>query len=218
MVDGIDSILGKGKFAIKAWHSNSPEIDQDGNENPVSLLGHQWNKKADSIVLKSETVYTDLSYCTKRKALGVVFQLWDPLGLMAPVTIRFRIDLQNLWAAGYQWNELLPPEEKLKWQKNVEIMNALLGTHLERCLKPETSVGSPQLHGFSDAGELGYCGALFLRCELALVEEVFPGGDNLVRKVKIRTSKGVYERPIAKLCLIATRQELEQNATLVQHS
>ena len=113
VVDGIDTILGKGKFAIKAWHSDSPEIDQDGNENPVSLLGHQWNKKADSIALKSETVYTDLSYCTKRKALGVVSQLWNPLGLMAPVTIRFRIDLQNLWAAGYQWDELLPPEEKL---------------------------------------------------------------------------------------------------------
>jgi hypothetical protein len=50
---------------------------------------------------------------------------------------------------------------------------------------------------------------------MALVEEVFPGGD---RKAKIRTSKGVYKRPIAKLCLIATRQELEQNETLVQHS
>ena len=46
-------------------------------------------------------------------------------------------------------------------------MNALLGTHLERCLKPETAVGNPQFHGFSDAGELGYGGALFLRWELA---------------------------------------------------
>jgi hypothetical protein len=25
--------LDKGKFAIKAWHSDSPEIDQDGNES-----------------------------------------------------------------------------------------------------------------------------------------------------------------------------------------
>ena len=46
-------------------------------------------------------------------------------------------------------------------------MNTLLGTHLERCLKPEASIGSPQLHGFSDAGELGYGGALFLRWEQA---------------------------------------------------
>ena len=50
--------------------------------------------------------------------------------------------------------------------------------------------------------------------QMALVEEVFPGGDDLVHKVKIRTSKGVYERPIAKLCLIATRGELEQNGTV----
>ncbi|CAB4042137.1 Hypothetical predicted protein, partial [Paramuricea clavata] len=143
--------LGKGKFAIKAWHSNSSEIDQDGNENPVSLLGHQWKKKADSIALKSETVYTDLSYCTKQKALGVVSQLWDLLGWMAPVTIRFRIDLQNL----YQWDEVLPPEEKLKWQKNVGVGDLVL-----------------EIDGNCKRGEW----------QMALVEEVFPGGDNLVCK------------------------------------
>jgi hypothetical protein len=107
---------------------------------------------------------------------------------MVPVTIRFGIDLQNLWAAGYQWDELLPPEEKLKWQKNVGVGDRVL-----------------EIDGNRKRGEW----------QMALVEEVFPGGD---RKAKIRTPKGVYERPIAKLCLIATRQELEQNETLVQHS
>ena len=166
IIAGIDAILNKGKFTIKLWHSNCREIDQAPDENPVNLLGHQWDKKADSISLKRETVKADLDQCTKRKALCVVSQLWDPLGLMAAVTIRFRIDLQNLWAAGYQWDEFLPPEEKFKWLKNLEIMNTLLGTHLKRCLKPKMSVGSPQLHGFSDGGESGYDGALFLRWEL----------------------------------------------------
>ena len=50
--------------------------------------------------------------------------------------------------------------------------------------------------------------------QMALVEEVFPSGNDLVLKVKIKTSKGVYERPTAKLCLIATRGELEQNGTV----
>ena len=77
VINGIDAILCKGKFTIKAWHSNSSEIDQDPSENPVSLLGRQWDKKADSIALKRETVNADLSYCTKRKALGLVSQLWD---------------------------------------------------------------------------------------------------------------------------------------------
>ena len=62
----------------------------------MSLLSHLWDKKADSIALKRETVNADLSYCTKQMTLGLVFELWDPLGVMAPVSIRFRIDLQSL--------------------------------------------------------------------------------------------------------------------------
>lgn len=61
VINAIDAILGKGKFTIKAWHSNNLEIDQDPNENPVSFLGHQWNKETDSIALKRETVNSDLS-------------------------------------------------------------------------------------------------------------------------------------------------------------
>ena len=71
MTAGIDAILSKGKFTIKAWHSNSPGIDQDPNENPGSLLGHRWDKKADSIALKREAVNADLSYCTKRSWFGI---------------------------------------------------------------------------------------------------------------------------------------------------
>ena len=45
VTNGIDAILCKGKFTIKARHSNSSEIDQDPSENPVSLLGHQlWHR------------------------------------------------------------------------------------------------------------------------------------------------------------------------------
>ena len=106
MTSGIDAILSKGKFAIKAWHSNNPEVDEVPSENCVNLLGHQWDKKADSISMKKDAIKAALNQCTERKVLGLASQLWDPLGLMAPTTIQFRIHLQNLWAAGYQWNEL----------------------------------------------------------------------------------------------------------------
>ena len=49
---------------------------------------------------------------------------------------------------------------------------------------------------------------------LALVQEVQPGSDGLVRKVKIKAAKGTYERPVAKLCLIATREELEHGTKI----
>ena len=36
----------------------------------------------------------------------------------------------------------------------------------------------------------------------------FPGADGLVRKARIKTATSVYDRPIQKLCLITTKQEL----------
>ena len=33
VTSGVDAILAKGKFAIKAWHSNNPKVDQASSEN-----------------------------------------------------------------------------------------------------------------------------------------------------------------------------------------
>ena len=46
--------------------------------------------------------------------------------------------------------------------------------------------------------------------KLALIEELIPSADGRIRKVIIRTSTGFYERPIHKLCLIATKDQLVQ--------
>ena len=46
--------------------------------------------------------------------------------------------------------------------------------------------------------------------KMAVIIDTYPGEDGLVRKVRIRTQTGEYDRPIHKLCLIATHEELEQ--------
>ncbi|ESO99550.1 hypothetical protein LOTGIDRAFT_113597, partial [Lottia gigantea] len=44
--------------------------------------------------------------------------------------------------------------------------------------------------------------------KMALIKQVYPGSDGKVRKVQIKTPVGLYDRPIHKLCLIATNEEL----------
>ena len=46
------------------------------------------------------------------------------------------------------------------------------------------------------------------RWNLARVVATYPGNDGLVRKARIKTQCGEYDRPIHKLCLIATKEEL----------
>ena len=45
---------------------------------------------------------------TKRNCLALVAKLWDPIGITTPVTIRFRIDLQELWCSGFGWDDVIP--------------------------------------------------------------------------------------------------------------
>ena len=80
----MDTILEKGQFQIKCWHSNSKELDQSD--------GERFKKR--EIIGQFETL-------TKRNCLALVAQLWDPIGLVSPVTIKFRIHLQEFWSSGF---------------------------------------------------------------------------------------------------------------------
>jgi hypothetical protein len=163
---GIDTILENGKFEIKAWHSNRKEIDQTQNERFTDLLGHKWDKELDKFTFKKAEVIRTLEAFTKRSCLAILAQLWDPIGLISPVTIKFRIDLQDLWSSGYEWDDVLPEEAQKKWAENLKIMNHLLTLQFDRKLKPSDAIGPPQIHGFSDAGEQAYGAVIFLRWEL----------------------------------------------------
>ena len=95
-------------------------------------------------------------------------QVWDPIGLVAPVTLKFQIDLQELWSAGHGWDDVLPEETQRKWKGNEEAINQLLTFKFDRKLKPSGTIGSPQVHGFADGGELGYGAGIFLSWKLPM--------------------------------------------------
>jgi len=155
ITNDIDAILKKGHFQIKAWHSNQAGIDQSNGERYTDLLGLRWDKQADKFTLKKNEL-GHLDFPTKRCCLGLVGQFWDPIGLMLPVAIKFRIDLQDLWSSGYDWDEILPASVQSKWKENVQTMNHLLVFEFNQKLKLSHAVGVPQVHGFCDGGEKAY--------------------------------------------------------------
>lgn len=103
---------------------------------------------------------------TKRSCLALLAQAWDPIGLVAAVTLKFRIHLQELRSAGYGWDDVLPEVTQQKWKRNEEALNQLLTLKFDRKLKPSGATGSPQVHGFADGGELGYGAGIFRRWKL----------------------------------------------------
>ena len=161
----IDAILSKGQFQIKQWHSNNKKVDQTDEEH-VDFLGHKWNKVRDTITFKKTEIVAEEKPVTKRNCLAYLAQLWDPTGLVTPTTIEMRIDLQELWSSGYSWDEVLPDEIQTECKKNIQVLNQLLKYEFKKKLKPDNTVGMPEIHGFCDAGEKAYGSAMFLRWKL----------------------------------------------------
>lgn len=54
--------------------------------------------------------------------------------------------------------------------------------------------------------------------DTAVVIKTYPGIDGLVRKVRVKTSKGEYDRPVHKLCVIATDEEIKSHVMKVPDS
>ena len=109
----IDAILSTEQFQVKAWHSNNKNVNQSDEEHP-DFLGHKWIKVLDKISFMKSEIVADLTNLSKRGCLASVAQMWDPMGLVVPCTIKLRIDLQELWSAGYSWDEILPEEIRMK--------------------------------------------------------------------------------------------------------
>jgi len=165
IISHIDAVLAKGNFQIKTWHSNEAEIDQSNGERFTDLLGLSWDKQLDTFTFKKNGL-GELDVLTKRRCLGLVGQLWDPIGLVLPVAIKFRIDIQELWSLGYKWDDILPANIQSKWIENAQTINHLLAFEFDRKLKPSHAIGLPQVHGFCDGGEKTYGAVIFLRWEL----------------------------------------------------
>ena len=160
VTSSIDSAIAHGGFSIKKWHSNSKEIDPHDEEH-CSVLGYVWNKKTDEISIPRRVGKLTLDTAlTKRKVFKIIASLWDPLGLTAAVSVKAKIEMQNLWRLRLAWDD---PVNQKPWKEIFNDLLMLSDLTFTRCLKPHGDISDLQLHGFADASEEAYGACVFLR-------------------------------------------------------
>ena len=92
---------------------------------------------------------------TKRNVLSEIARLFDPLHLLAPFTVRAKILMQDLWAGGCDWDEIINEELSIRWGKWLSEIPDLSTLGFPRCLRlPDPT--DVQLHVFSDASKHAY--------------------------------------------------------------
>ena len=105
----------------KETHAKSKLECQSGSKGE-KVLSVKWN-------CESYTFHLDLALIaekaeglepTKRNVLSLLASLFDPLGLISPVTVSMKILFQEICSSKLDWDETLTGEIKGKWVKWVK--------------------------------------------------------------------------------------------------
>ncbi|XP_058827183.1 uncharacterized protein LOC131687148 [Topomyia yanbarensis] len=170
----LDSLLTKGGFTLRKWTSNKLEIlqglepDQIGTqsalmfapEESISALGIGWEPETDKLRFDSK-IDREAVADTKRKILSSISQLFDPLGLIAPVVIRGKMLMQELWLLHCDWDDSVPDIVQEKWNQYQQQLPKIAEYTVDRyAFLPNSKV---QLHTFSDASESAYGACVYAR-------------------------------------------------------
>ncbi|XP_035204521.1 uncharacterized protein LOC118179457 [Stegodyphus dumicola] len=133
------------------------------NDDTIKTLGILWHPASDMFLFKVNSSYPEV--LTKRTLLSIIAKTFDPLGWLAPITVRYKLIMQRLWKHQLQWDEKVPPDIECEWKQLTEDMLFIKSIKISRFLLVESD-NQFQLHGFCDASEKAYAAAIYYRSVL----------------------------------------------------
>ncbi|XP_063722434.1 uncharacterized protein LOC134848854 [Symsagittifera roscoffensis] len=189
-------LLKLGGFNLTKFISNVPNLSSKLNppktsannskeiitaainpETASHVLGLKWDHVTDTLVV-SRGVNRELKdSVTQPSVLSFVSSVFDPIGLVAPYTVRARLLLKDIWRlSGQQWDDPLPIElcrRFTEWHSGLPVLGQL---KIPRCYF-DFSVDEVELHMFGYSSLAVFCSVAFLRaqknacskCQLAFV-------------------------------------------------
>ncbi|XP_071959547.1 uncharacterized protein [Antedon mediterranea] len=158
----INAILSKGSFNVKEWTISGVNMDT------TKFLGLEWNPRDDKLKVPVPTYCEEIGSLTKRKCLGAANSIYDPLGLLSPVTVRAKILLRNLWGKKVDWDQEIEPGDLDEWRSFLKDVKNCEKVSIPRSVKPSKQSENPTLIMFSDASKEAMGTVAYIRYETNL--------------------------------------------------
>lgn len=164
-----------GGFPLRKWaanhehllldvplkHRSGPSSDTVFYPADHSVLGLRWDPRSDCFALTVRP--SDARTVTKRTLLSASAQLFDPMGWLAPITVRAKLLIQTTWLQQLDWDAPLAAEEANSWSKLREELPLLADVRIPRWMRCDVADCSVEIHGFADASERAYAAVVYLR-------------------------------------------------------
>ena len=168
----LNDLCKAGGFPLAKWQTTYPPLlDSISQEVRASnsyialddcntkILGLQWNSLNDNFSFSTKPINN--SILTKRLILSEVAKIFDPLGFLAPVIIRAKALLQELWLHKLDWDDPLPSQVTAHWLTIREDLTSLARLSIPRWFNT-LSYSTVELHGFSDASQLAMAAVIYI--------------------------------------------------------
>ncbi|XP_011702045.1 PREDICTED: uncharacterized protein LOC105458437 [Wasmannia auropunctata] len=168
----LTKMLLHGKMPLRKWRANHQEIlshlaRDSGMDNllvidknqPIKTFGLLWNATTDT--LQYQVKLEETTEATKRSVLSRISQMFDPLGLVAPVLIVGKIILQKIWRQEVNWDQPLPINLQIFWEDYCASLNQLNSLRIPRNINISNRDATFDIYGFGDASEAAYGACLY---------------------------------------------------------
>ncbi|XP_062713174.1 uncharacterized protein LOC134290145 [Aedes albopictus] len=170
-------LLKRGGFELHKWCANTPEllqrIPEHAREQQVNIeerefndliktLGLLWDPSADVFLFRMQPNDESPEVYTKRLVLSETAKIFDPLGLLEPVTVLAKLFIQQLWSQELSWDEPLSTELNSTWRQFKEPLQEINEIRIPRRVVVDDAA-SFEVHGFSDASQKAYGACVYLR-------------------------------------------------------
>ena len=179
LIQQTKEMCAKGGLRLHKFTSNSKDViaaipredrattlknlDLHNDRLPVErALGVYWCVESDTFQMHITLQDTPL---TRRGILSTISSIYDPLGFVAPVLLVGKQLLQELCREGTDWDDPVPDQIRIRWEKWRSKLCLLNEFKVRRCFKPNDfgPVQSTELHHFSDASTSGYGQCSYIR-------------------------------------------------------
>ena len=156
---------------LREWISNCSEFLNLLPESDivrgsiVKIFGIPWNYEEDYLQVSGFSSNQVDIPPTKRGVLKILAKIFDPLGLVTPVTFFGKVFLQELWKEGISWDELLSDNLCVKWKEILHKLKFLSRLKIPKFVGYVEVAKQYSLLVFCDASIKAYATAIYLRIE-----------------------------------------------------
>ena len=173
----LSNLLTHAGMHARKWLSNSQEVLKgipiQDRKSEVDLVTEQlpsaktlvvwWIADQNMFTFRENAPDKDMKY-TKRNFVKKIATLFDPIGQLAPFSIRAKMLLQDMWTAGLEWDEEMDESLVKTAQDWFSELHDLKWLQIPRCLQEKTTpVEDISLHTFVDASENAYGAVIYVR-------------------------------------------------------